>query len=360
LHLKVVPHTFIIQHLVMQNQTLPSLPTSNSTQPGPNLPVSSSTTLSVRSKLPANDASSPPSPQASALDRFREAWKFKEDYRARLPLNISRFLGYRSPSESPPYEPLPIFPFTLLNRISLKHEVWIFAFLGSFVSILLIEAIMSTHTAFQDVYHSPIIVSSFGASAVLVFGVIESPLAQPRNLVLGHFVSSLVSVAMTRLWARNGSYLTRVDNTAFYAPSFINGGLCMSVSLLAQLVLGIAHPPGGATGLAAATEKDIVLLSWHYLPVVLTSAVVMLAWAMVVNNLGRRRYPLYWWSMQTNLVKNAPENLEQQVLEKLEEGALRAAEDGGREPEALFMERLYTESSSAQHPLDRPFSRGSI
>jgi HPP family len=293
------------------------------------------------------------------LGRWASSLSFSEDYRARLPLNVSRFLGYRPPSQSPPYEPLPVFPFNLLGRISLRHEVWIFAFLGSLGSILLIEALMSTHTAFQDVYHSPLIISSFGASAVLVFGVIESPLAQPRNLVLGHFVSGLLSVAMTRLWILNGSYDTALENTNFYAPSFVNGGLCMSLSLLAQLVLGIVHPPGGATGLAAATEKGVVLLSWDYLPVLVTSAIIMLAWAMIVNNLGRRRYPEYWWTAKSSLVRDAPESSEQQILEKLEEGVLREAEDGGRGPEALYMDRMYTEDHPGENPRDRAFSRGS-
>ena len=57
---------------------------------------------------------------------------------------------------------------------------------------------MSASTAFR-VYIAPIIVTSFGASAVLLFGVIESPLAQPRNFVLGHFVSALVGVCIRRL-----------------------------------------------------------------------------------------------------------------------------------------------------------------
>jgi CBS-domain-containing membrane protein len=234
---------------------------------------------------------------------------------------------------------LPIFPFTLLNRVSVKHEAWIFAFFGSLGSILLIEAIMSAHTAFQAVYRSPLIISSFGASAVLVFGVIESPLSQPRNLFLGHFVSGLISVVMTRLWVRNGSYVTSLENTEFYTPTFINGSLCMSVSLIAMLVLGVLHPPGGATGLAAATERGVILLSWRYLPVLVASSAIMLGWAMIVNNLGRRRYPLYWWSSETSWVADVSENLEQQKLE-LEEGVLCEARDSWRGSESFHAETL--------------------
>jgi CBS-domain-containing membrane protein len=168
---------------------------------------------------------------------------------------------------------------------------------GAFVSILLIEAIMSTSTAFRDVYHSPSIVTSFGASAVLVFGVIEAPLAQPRNVIIGQVVSAVLAISITKLWVLgHPDYVDHLSNTSFYTPGFINGGLCMSLALLVQMLLGSVHPPGGATALAAATDPVIVALSWHYIPIVVASSAVMLGWALVINNLGRRRYPMYWWA----------------------------------------------------------------
>ncbi|GLA56011.1 hypothetical protein AnigIFM63604_004100 [Aspergillus niger] len=133
------------------------------------------------------------------LDRF----KFQEDYRSRLPDSISRFTGYRPPGASPPYAPLPFPLFSWLTKIPLKYEIWFFAWVGAFGGILLIEAIMSTSTAFRDVYNAPTIITSFGASAVLLFGVIESPVAQPRNFVFGHFLSALVGTCITRLFVLN-------------------------------------------------------------------------------------------------------------------------------------------------------------
>jgi hypothetical protein len=114
----------------------------------------------------------------------RQRFKLKEDYRGRLPLSLSRFLGYRHPGSSPPYDPLP--PFGFLWRIPIRWEVIVFGSIAAFVSILLVEALCVTSTTFRDLYRSPVIVASFGASAVLVYGVIESPLSQPRNLIGGH------------------------------------------------------------------------------------------------------------------------------------------------------------------------------
>ena len=169
--------------------------------------------------------------------------KFRRDYRSQVPPIISRFTGYRPPETGPPYEPLPIPPFTWLKKVPMKFEVWLFAWIGAFIGILLIEAIMSANTAFRDVYHTPTIITSFGASAVLLFGVIESPVAQPRNFVGGHFISALVGTCITRLFVLNGQYQGYLANSRFHPSTFINGGVSMATSLLAMLITGTAHPP---------------------------------------------------------------------------------------------------------------------
>ncbi len=317
-------------------------------------PPRSLTTLSVRSLSPAKPSSVTPLSRARRFEQTLERLGFKEDYRGRLHPLVSRFLGYRHPDAVPPYEPFPILPFTWLKKIPLRYEVWLFAWVGAFCNILLIESIMSTSTAFRNVYHAPIIITSFGASAILTFGVIESPLAQPRSLFFGQFVSSVISVAITRLWVLNPGYTAHLDSKTFYPPIFVNGGLCMATSLLVQLMLGIVHPPGGATGLGAAIEADVVALSWHYVPVILASTLITLGWALIVNNLGRRRYPIYWWSPESSFIsstaKNAVPQDEERHMKNLEEGKLRRAEDGGRTAEALYEERINEDSS--MHKVD--------
>lgn len=179
---------------------------------------------------------------------------------------------------------------------------------------MLIEAIMSTSTIFREVYHSPLIITSFGASAVLLFAAIESPLAQPRNFVLGHLASAIVCTAITRLWMLNPSYLEHMENTEFYGPTFVNGALCVATSVLVQLVIGAVHPPAGATGLNAAVQFEAVILSWRYVPVILASSLIMLGWALVINNLGRRRYPIYWWAPGQTFVSVTNAEREKEIL----------------------------------------------
>ena len=53
------------------------------------------------------------------------------------------------------------------------------------------------------------------------------------------------------------------------------------------------HPPAGATALLAAVNAEVYNISWYYLPVVLLSSMLVLATALLLNNI-QRRYPVFW------------------------------------------------------------------
>lgn len=161
------------------------------------------------------------------------------DIRTYLPPLLSRFLGLRPP---PPLKPLPIPPFSLLSHLPLKYEVWLLGLLGSFVGIILVEIVMATAFADDDII---LIVASFGASAVLIYGTIESPLAQPRHLLGGHVISAIIGVALTRLFRKASGYA--ISDTTHHGDLgrvvWLNGAVSMSVALLAMQVTGTTHPP---------------------------------------------------------------------------------------------------------------------
>ena len=173
--------------------------------------------------------------------RRRDRFLLKEDYRGRLPSFISRFVGYRPPGTKPPYAPIP--PLKWLNHIPLKYEVWATGWFGSLIGILLVEAIMMTNTAFREMYHAPIIIASFGATAVLVYGAMDSPLSQPRNALGGHVISAIIGVAITRLFAMDEQYIDYLENRDFHVTPFINGAVSMATAILAMFITGTLHPP---------------------------------------------------------------------------------------------------------------------
>ena len=78
----------------------------------------------------------------------------------------------------------------------------------------------------------------------------------------------------------------------------------------------------GATGLNAAVQTQVLTLSWRYLPTVLASSLIMLGWALFINNVGRRRYPLHWWAAGATFVHDEDNCL----LGKAEAGEMRREE----------------------------------
>ena len=87
----------------------------------------------------------------------------------------------------------------------------------------------------------PLLIGSFGASAVLAFGAIRSPLAQPRNLVGGHFLSALVGVSCYFL---------------FPGTPWLASCLAVATAIALMHVTKTLHPPGGATSLIAVTGGE--------------------------------------------------------------------------------------------------------
>jgi CBS domain-containing membrane protein len=121
------------------------------------------------------------------------------------------------------------------------------------------------------------LVAPMGASAVLLFCVPGSPLAQPWSVVGGNTISALVGVACAHL----------IDNPLLAAP------LAGALAILVMFMLRCLHPPSGAVALTAVLGGPAVHAAgfkFALLPVGLNSALIVVA-ALVFNNLTGRRYP---------------------------------------------------------------------
>jgi CBS-domain-containing membrane protein len=78
--------------------------------------------------------------------------------------------------------------------VSLSEIIW--SWIGSFAGI---AAVAVVNFAIVDKTDLVMIIGSFGASAVLIYGAIRSPLAQPRNLIGGHMISAAIGVTTYKL-----------------------------------------------------------------------------------------------------------------------------------------------------------------
>jgi CBS-domain-containing membrane protein len=127
-----------------------------------------------------------------------------------------------------------------------------------------------------------LLIGSFGASAVLVYAAIKSPLAQPRNLIGGHVISGLTGVACYQLF---GNII------------WLSAALAVSMAIVVMLATKTLHPPGGATALIAVIGgTKIHNLGYYYAFIPAgVGAVILLIVALLVNNLSKsRKYPEYW------------------------------------------------------------------
>ena len=141
--------------------------------------------------------------------------------------------------------------------------------LGGFLAILLVASL-------TDTLHLPLVLGSFGASCVLVFGYPDAPFSQPRNVVGGHFISSLVGLAC--LWA--------------FGPHGWTVALSVGLSIVLMMVTRTVHPPAGS-------NPVIVYLSqpgWVFLLTpTLIGALLIVLFSLFYNNLTRpTNYPKYW------------------------------------------------------------------
>lgn len=169
--------------------------------------------------------------------------------------------------------------------IDYKEHFW--SFVGAFVGIGLIAIIQSKMlTKVENIF----LIGSFGASSVLIYGIIQSPFAQPRNLIGGHLVSGIIGVTVCKLMP---------DVIWLTAP------LAVALSIVLMQITKTLHPPGGATALIAVIGLERVkLLGYGYvLSPVLTGSLILFAVALIFNNITpHRTYPN--GSRSVKMVKN--------------------------------------------------------
>lgn len=162
--------------------------------------------------------------------------------------------------------------------VSFSEILWSWA--GAFLGI---ASVAILHYNFFSLHDLVLIIGSFGASAVLIYGAVRSPLAQPRNLLGGHILSAVIGVMSYKLF----------HPFPWFAPSF-----AVATAIAVMHATRTLHPPGGATALIAIIGGDgIHKLGFLYvlLPIG-TGAVIMLFVALAINNLcASRKYPEFWF-----------------------------------------------------------------
>lgn len=135
---------------------------------------------------------------------------------------------------------------------------------------------------------------------MLEFYAIESPLAQPRNAIVGHLISAVIGVGISKLFQLSPN---------FESIQWLGAALACATATAVMGLTKTVHPPAGATALMAVAEPNILHLGWFLLPVLIVGISLMMTVALVVNNIARR-FPVYWWTGE-DLSKQTGDNTPQ-------------------------------------------------
>ena len=123
----------------------------------------------------------------------------------------------------------------------------------------------------------PMLIAPMGASAVLVFALPSSPLAQPWPVLGGNVLSAAIGVACAQ-WIGDPAWAAAV---------------AVASAIGAMFALRCLHPPGGAIALTAVLGGPAVQAAGFgfVLSPVAINSLILLAIAFAFNNATRHRYP---------------------------------------------------------------------
>lgn len=124
--------------------------------------------------------------------------------------------------------------------------------------------------------HLPLVLGSFGASCVLLFGFPKSPFSQPRNVIGGHLLSTLIGLLFFHL----------------VGGEWWSMALALATAIAVMLATRTVHPPAGS-------NPVIVFLlgsPWSFLLTpTFAGAVILVGVAVVYLNFRKMTvYPSYW------------------------------------------------------------------
>ncbi|MDX8482618.1 HPP family protein [Mesorhizobium sp. VK24D] len=125
--------------------------------------------------------------------------------------------------------------------------------------------------------HVAMLVAPMGASAVLLFAVPSSPLAQPWSIIGGNTISALVGVTVAH----------------FVHNPVIASGLAVALAIAAMSFTRSLHPPGGAAALTGVLGGPAVTAAgflFPFVPVALNS-IILVTLGLLFHKLSRRNYP---------------------------------------------------------------------
>ncbi len=153
---------------------------------------------------------------------------------------------------------------------SFKYKKILISFVGAFIGI----NILAVLSIYKD---QSLLIAPFGASTVLLFGLEESPLSQPRNLIMGNLLGGITAVFSFNCFGNNS----------------FSCELAVAIAIALGQLFRCLHPPAGAVALLGVISN--ANLNFVLFPV-LFGSLVLVIWAIIFNRIFNKKtkYPVHW------------------------------------------------------------------
>ena len=125
--------------------------------------------------------------------------------------------------------------------------------------------------------------ASFGSSVVVVFGYPKNEFAQPKNVVLGHLLCTLIGIIFVTLFE------VSQERIIF----FLALGLAVGISVMLMMAFKITHPPAGGNTIVVMIAQD----SFQFLifPILVGSITIVIGGIVYNRFILKKKYPLKWF-----------------------------------------------------------------
>lgn len=166
--------------------------------------------------------------------------------------------------------------FAVVSRLGLTRWPALTAGLGAMLTISVLAALEEggVQLLTQDQIW---LIAPFGATMVLLFGLPDSPLAQPKNIVVGHIMTTAIGLAVMGLFGVHAWSL----------------GLAVGLAITFMLATGTTHPPAGANPLLVMLTGQSV--GFLVSPVAIGAVIIVLLGCLYHKVLCQREYPKQWF-----------------------------------------------------------------
>jgi CBS domain-containing membrane protein len=142
---------------------------------------------------------------------------------------------------------------------------------GAFVGLISVLTLAKMLGEFSGI--DEWLMASLGASALLVFALPGSPMAQPWAVIAGNTLSALIGISAAIL----------IEQPLLAMP------IAASLSIMGMFILRCLHPPAAAVALIAILGH-VTHYRYAFFPVMIDSVLLVLAGA-IYSNLTGKTYP---------------------------------------------------------------------